>query len=457
MGRSSFAGVDWASEKHDVLIADEVGEELLAATFAHDEAGLRALCRVLVRYKVALVAIERPDGLLVERLLDAGLRVLALHPNQVAAARPRFRAAGGKSDRFDSFVLSELARTDSHRFGVLEPDSDLTKALRALCRGREDLVQTRVALANQLRGELERFWSGPIDLFKDLDSPISLAFLKRYPTPIEARTLGEKRMAAFLASQHYSGRKQPSQLLTKLKSAPEGRAGSAELATRRALVLVLVAALEPLVTQIKALERQIATAVREHPTARSSSPCSATPRASSLPPNYSARSATAAAATPPPTRSAATPAKPPSRSSPASAKSPATAGRATSGYATRSAHSRIAPATGTPGPQTTTPAPALAATITSARSVPSAARGAASCGAAGRTACPTTQPATAPCRSTALSPSQPRRGPAPTSLPPSGCSAPPSPARRPAGPSAKRLTASRHPLSPSGVDTGRLT
>jgi hypothetical protein len=53
--------------------------------------------------EVTLVAIERPDGLLVERLLDAGLRLLALHPNQVAAARPRFRAAGGKSDRFDAF------------------------------------------------------------------------------------------------------------------------------------------------------------------------------------------------------------------------------------------------------------------------------------------------------------------------------------------------------------------
>ena len=57
--------------------------ELLAATFAHDEKGLRALCGQLVRLKVRLVAIERPDGLLVERLLDAGLRVLAMHPNQV--------------------------------------------------------------------------------------------------------------------------------------------------------------------------------------------------------------------------------------------------------------------------------------------------------------------------------------------------------------------------------------
>jgi hypothetical protein len=100
----------------------------------HDEKGLRSLCRQLVRLKVALVAVERPDGLLVERLLDAGLRVLVLHPNQVAAARDRFRVSGGKSDGFDAFVLCELARTDHHRFRVLEPDSDATKALRALTK-----------------------------------------------------------------------------------------------------------------------------------------------------------------------------------------------------------------------------------------------------------------------------------------------------------------------------------
>src|SRR5205807_7414887 len=129
-----------------------------------------------VGMKVTLIAIERPDGLLVERLLDAGLRLLALHPNQVAAARPRFRAAGGKSDRFDAFVLCELARTDHHRFRVLEPNSDQTKALRALSRAREDLVGARVALTNQLRSELAGFWPGPLGLFTSLHSQISLAF-----------------------------------------------------------------------------------------------------------------------------------------------------------------------------------------------------------------------------------------------------------------------------------------
>ena len=137
---SNYAGVDWAADKHDVLVADEAGEELLAATFAHDEKGLRALCRALVRLKVKLVAIERPDGLLVERLLDAGLRVLALHPNQVAATRARFRVSGGKSDRFDAFVLADVLRTDRARLRPLIPDSPATVALRQACRARTDLV-----------------------------------------------------------------------------------------------------------------------------------------------------------------------------------------------------------------------------------------------------------------------------------------------------------------------------
>ena len=261
----SYAGVDWAAEKHDVFVADAAGEMLLAATFAHDEQGLRSLCRQLVRLGVELVAVERPDGLLVERLLDAGLRVLALHPNQVAATRDRFRVSGGKSDGFDAFVLCELARTDNHRFRVLEPDSDETKALRALTRAREDLVGTRTAICNQLRAELERFWPGPLGLFSDLHSRISLAFLERYPSPADARGLGAVRFQAFLARERYSGRQKPAQLLAKLRRAAEGRVGERELATRRQLVLTLVAMLQQLNLQIKQLERQISSSIREHP------------------------------------------------------------------------------------------------------------------------------------------------------------------------------------------------
>jgi hypothetical protein len=148
----NYAGVDWAGDKHDVLVENELGEELVAGTFAHDEKGLGGLCRLLVKLKVQLVAIERPDGVLVERLLDAGLRVLALHPNQVAASRARFRVSGGKSDRFDAFVICELARTDHHRFRVLEPDRDETSAESADSWSGGSRARTRRAGQPAARG-----------------------------------------------------------------------------------------------------------------------------------------------------------------------------------------------------------------------------------------------------------------------------------------------------------------
>lgn len=259
------AGIDWASEAHEVCISEE-GEVLERFSVAHDERGIAGLTRRLTKLGVDRVAIERPDGILVERLLAAGLEVLAIHPNQVKAARARFAVAHGKSDRFDAYVLAELARTDAHRFRALVPDTDETKALRTLTRAREDLVGVRVELANQLRAQLQAFWPGAL-LFAALDSPISLAFLKRYPSPADTRELGAGRMAAFLTRNSYSGRTDPAELVERLNAAPKGTAGKVECEARRAVVLGLVSSLEPIVCEIAALDTQIRDRLLAHPDA----------------------------------------------------------------------------------------------------------------------------------------------------------------------------------------------
>jgi Transposase IS116/IS110/IS902 family len=105
----------------------------------------------------------------------------------------------------------------------------------------------------------------PLGLFSDLDSRISPAFLERYPSPAEMRGVGEARLQAFLARERYSGRQKPARLLTKLRRAAEGRVGELELATRHRLVLTLVAMLKQLNLQINQLERQITSAISEHP------------------------------------------------------------------------------------------------------------------------------------------------------------------------------------------------
>jgi transposase len=265
MGDGRFAGIDWASEEHAACVVDERGRIVEGRRYRHSEPGIRALCARLLRLGVTLVALERPDGLLIERLLDAGLAVIAVHPNQVKAMRPRYSVAGGKSDSFDSFVLAQLARTDSHRFRVLVPDSDRTKALRAMTRAREGLVRTRMGLANQLRDQLACFWPGASKVFWSVDSQIALAFLRRYPTPLDARGLGEQRLAAFLKRHGYPGRKPARELLERLRNGAQGRGRELEMQARRQIVLALVSALEPIVARISELTIQIRHALDQHP------------------------------------------------------------------------------------------------------------------------------------------------------------------------------------------------
>jgi transposase len=252
-----FAGLDWASRTHAACVIDECGGVHLQFEVNHDAAGLADLCRRLHGAGVTAVAIERPSGLIVDALLEAGLAVVPIHPNVVKATRPRYRSHGGKSDASDAYLLADLLRTDGHRFKPLAPQSDDIRALRALVRGRDDLVTTRVQLANQLRSLLQSFWPGAAEVFADVDSPIGLAFILRYPTPESAARLGPKRMAAFCAQHAYSGRRSAQELLDRLHQAPAVTLGELEMEAKGELALSLARTLDRLVEQIRLLTSRI--------------------------------------------------------------------------------------------------------------------------------------------------------------------------------------------------------
>lgn len=268
MPETRFVGIDWASTKHDVCVLGSEGQILSRCEIPHSATGLSELLRRLLRFAPAehlCVAIERPSGLLVDTLVEAGLQVVPIHPNALKASRPRYSAAGAKSDPGDAYILADLLRTDGHRFRALRAPSDSTRALRAAVRTRDDLVATRVQLANQLRSLLESFWAGAATIFADIDSPIALAFLESYPTPESAAHLGEKRLDRFLKRQAYCGRRSAAALLERLRAAPLGHAQVLESETKGQLVRSLVAVLRPLVEQIRELEGLLAAHLAQHP------------------------------------------------------------------------------------------------------------------------------------------------------------------------------------------------
>src|SRR5919198_523623 len=177
---SLFVGIDWAARSHELCVVDEAGAIAFRFGFAHSERGISAAFARLAELAPANelpVAIERPSGLLVERLLEAGHPVVPVHPNAFAAARGRWGAAGAKSDPGDAYKLADYLRTDGHRLRQLTPPDAATRQLQALVRTRADHVAAKVAATNQLAALLDAHWPGAGAIFARLDSEIALDFL----------------------------------------------------------------------------------------------------------------------------------------------------------------------------------------------------------------------------------------------------------------------------------------
>jgi len=277
------AGIDWASEDHAVAVVDDQGRPVDRFSVAHTAPELRRLVTRLRRSGVGEVAIERPDGPVVEALLEAELTVFVIDPKQVKNMRGRYGSAGNKDDRFDAYVLADVLRTDRARMRPLTRDSEQTISLRMSVRARQDLVHARVAMGNQLRAHLQLTFPGAVKLFRDIDSAITLAFLRRFPSQDKADWLSATRLANWLGSVGYNHQANTPRLWAHLRDAPRGTTGP-EAAARAQITLTLVAALSALQNQIRALEDQIADQLAHHPDAAifTSLPRSGTVRAARL-------------------------------------------------------------------------------------------------------------------------------------------------------------------------------
>src|ERR687897_1167536 len=218
--RSWFAGVDWGSEKHQVCMRDVAGTVVGERAFAHNGAGLVAMCDWLVsvagRPSTVAVAIEVPHGPVVDVLLDRGFAVHAINPRQLDRLRDRFSVAGPRDARRDARVAAAGLRTDPHLFRPVQASDPAVVELREWSRLAEELQQERVRLGNRIRQQLWRYYPQRLEVSDDVAAEWVLALWTMAPTPAKAARLRETTLARLL-KQHRIRRVDAETALTILR------------------------------------------------------------------------------------------------------------------------------------------------------------------------------------------------------------------------------------------------
>lgn len=194
--QQAFAGFDWASDHHDVVVVDAHGA--VVDDFAIEESA-EGWQRLRERLSPGTpVAIETSSGSVVERLLEGGYAVYPLNPMAAKRYRERKAPSGTKTDRLDAWSMADALRTDGHSWRRLKADDALTVELRLLCRDEVALIEQRTALINQLRSALREYYPAVLEIFEDLTTKVSWSFIERFPTPQALRAAGKRQWEKFL-------------------------------------------------------------------------------------------------------------------------------------------------------------------------------------------------------------------------------------------------------------------
>ena len=263
-----YAGIDWADKHHDAVVIDEGGKRVASIRVLHTPEGLSRLVGFLqgmgdVRECPEHLAciIEINHGLLISRLLEAGLPVYPVNPKTVDRHRT---PAGAKTDAIDAYLLARLGRSDLADLRRLTPDSPLISELKVLTRDQDSLIQSQTRLVNQLTACLKAYYPAAVTLFGKLQQPTTLAFLQAFPALPAAQAASVEQIAAVLQTAGHPQAVAKAQEIAQRVQQPQLQADPVLTRAKSRLMLTLVGQLQVLLPEIAAYDAEITRLFLSH-------------------------------------------------------------------------------------------------------------------------------------------------------------------------------------------------
>lgn len=193
-----YAGFDWASDHHDVVIVDATGKQVASFRFDHSAEGWNRFRQNIQSYSALGVAVETRAGAAVEELLCSACTVFPVQPKSAARYRERKAPSGVKDDLLDAWALADALRMDGRSWRALAQEDPIIQELRLLCRDEVVLIEQRTALVNQLRAALREYYDVALEAFETWTLSSPWAFVVQFPTPEILAKAGKRQWTKFL-------------------------------------------------------------------------------------------------------------------------------------------------------------------------------------------------------------------------------------------------------------------
>jgi transposase len=204
-GAMLAVGVDWAESFHDVALGRPGTGVIEQFRIDHGPGGVGRLVARCLRLEPdpaeVRVVLETRHGLLVEALVDAGFTVLPVNPDLVARRRGPARK---KDDPEDARICCYLALDQFAGLRRLVPHGEVGGELRAIARDDDRAARDQRRLGNRLRADLLAVFPAAVDIADgDLDAPVFLRMLERWPSADALAAVSRAELVGFARAAHH--------------------------------------------------------------------------------------------------------------------------------------------------------------------------------------------------------------------------------------------------------------
>jgi len=266
----AWIGLDWGDQQHSFALQAR-GGQIETGTIEHSAENLHRWLKELEQRfggRPVRLGIETSRGAVIAALLQyPWLEIYPLNPVTSARYRSAFKPSGAKDDLPDALVCLELARDHAAKLRPLQPQDPQTLKLAGLVEARRDLVDRRTTLLNQLTSLLKSYYPQALALLENLNTPMAVAFLKRWQDVIRLKAARPAAVKKFFYQHNIRSEELVKKRLALIEQAVALTTDEARLSVAVLQLHALVDQLEVFQKHVARLDAEIKSAFAAHPDA----------------------------------------------------------------------------------------------------------------------------------------------------------------------------------------------